>query len=58
VAVSEHDEFEAVCHPQFFEDRGEVVAHRGLADEQALGDLPVVEAFTDEGDVLTLTLSE
>ena len=52
VLVGVNDQFQAVRDGQLFEDRGQVMAHRHLAQEELVGDLLVLEAFPDQGDDL------
>src|SRR5712691_165233 len=58
VAVGVHHQPKAVGHLQFGEDPRQIVAHRRLTDVQARGDVPVLEAFANEGDDVALTCRE
>ena len=47
MAVCVNQKLETVRDPEFFEYRAEMVANRGLADEQSFGNLLILEPFAD-----------
>lgn len=58
VLVGEHDDLDAVAQTQLAQDRADVRLDRGLAEEDALGDLGVGESQGDGGEDLALLLRE
>src|SRR5215208_7776288 len=52
VPVGVDDQFEAVGDAELVEDRGQVVPHGRLADEEALGDILVLQPLADQRDDL------
>src|SRR2546421_2366130 len=58
VPVGIDHQLKAIRHAEFVEYRRQVVADRRVLDEEAVGDLLVLESFADEGDDLALALGE
>src|SRR5205085_4986839 len=58
VSVGIDHQLKAIRHAEFVEYRRQVVADRRVLDEEAVGDLLVLESFADESDDLALALGE
>src|SRR5439155_9195722 len=58
VAVGEDHQLEAVPDAELVEDRRQMVAHRDLADGEALGELSGLEPLAGEGNDLALPLGQ
>src|SRR2546423_12907850 len=56
VPVGIDHQLKAIRHAEFVEYRRQVVADRRVLDEEAVGDVVVLESFADEGGDLPLSL--